>query len=177
MDEVESAVEELQVDYSTALTCEPKTGFIAPLDMTAIYDFESKIDEVTRVNNITGGFYMQEFLKAINVASSYHARAIYQYESSQAATKATTGRIMIDQAPAALLARGLRVNADLLVAYTNSNPEVVQAREVEAYNKALVEFLKRKVEKFERAHDDARSLYKGSRDPVGQSPAIQSGKD
>jgi serine kinase of HPr protein (carbohydrate metabolism regulator) len=161
----------------TLPACEPKGGFLAPLDMTEIYDYEVKIDEVTRVNNVTGGFYMQEFLKAIGVSSSYHAMAIYQYESAQAKTKAVMGRIMIDEARPALEAKGLRVNEELLKAYTNSHPEVLEAKEIEAYNKALAEFLKKKVEKFERAHDDARGLYKGSTDPKGQVSALPSGRD
>ena len=157
---------------------EPTHGFPVPLDMTDIFRYEALIDEVTRINNITAPFYMQEFLKAINVASSYYSKSVYEYEQAKTSSKAIAGRLALDFAPSALIAKGLKVTQDNVAAYVESNQEYLNAKDKEAYYKALTEFLHQKFQKFERSHDDARAIFNSYKNQ--QSNAISgmsSGKD
>jgi hypothetical protein len=151
-------------------------GFPVPLDMTQIFRYEEKIDELTRVNNMTGAFYMQEFLGALDVANSYYSKALFDYESAQAKSKAVHGRLMLDVAPTQLKLKEIRVNEENAKAFCNSHHEYMEAKENEAYLKALVTFLKGKYDKFERAHDDARKIFEKDRPPTGQSSSVPSGR-
>lgn len=163
---------------SSPIPYEPTHGFPVPLDMTDIFKFEALIDEVTRINNITAPFYMQEFLKAINVASSYYAKSVYDYEQSKSSSKAIAGRLALDFAPAALIAKGIKVTQDNVSAYVDSNQEYLNAKDKEAYFKALSEFLHQKFQKFERSHDDARAIFNSYKNSQSNSiSGVASGKD
>lgn len=156
---------------------EPEGGFLIPEGMRSLFRYESLVDEITRINKTTGPYYMQEFLKAINVASSFYTKTLWQYEEAIVNSKATRARLMIDLAPAALLSKSLRTNEENLKAYAESHEEYLKAKEQENYLQALTELLKQKVYKFERAHDDARKIFEALREPFGQSAALASGRD
>jgi hypothetical protein len=84
---------------------------------------------------------------------------------------------MIDMAPSAILAKGLRTNEENLKAYADSHEEYLKAKETENYLQALSEFLRQKVYKFERAHDDARKIFEAMKEPYGSAGALPSGRD
>lgn len=156
---------------------EPEGGFLIPETMRSLFRYESLVDEITRINKTTGPYYMQEFLKAINAASSFYTKTLWQYEEAIVNSRATRARIMIDLAPAALLAKSLRTNEENLKAYAECHEDYLQAKEQESYLQALTELLKHKVYKFERAHDDARKIFEALREPFGQSGVLPSGRD
>ena len=162
---------------SSAPAFEPEGGFLIPEAMKALFRYESLVDEITRINKTTGPYYMQEFLKAINVASSFYTKTLWQHQEALVTSKATRARVMIDLAPAELLARGLRANEENLKAFAESNEEYLKAKEQENYLQALSELLRQKVYKFERAHDDARKIFEAFREPYGQAAALPSGRD
>ncbi len=156
---------------------EAPSGFLVPLDMKNVLVYEKMAQEVVSINNLNAPFYMQEFMKASDIASSYWTKAMFDYETSKTNSKAVRGRIMLDIAPLALQQKGLKPTVDNVEAYTESHPEYVQAKELEAYNKALETYMENKFEKFTRLHDDARAVYNGTRDYKGQSSAAPSGSD
>lgn len=162
---------------SLAPSFEPEGGFLIPEAMRSLFRYEGLVDEITRINKTTGPYYMQEFLKAINTASSFYTKTLWQYEEAIVLSKATRARVMIDLAPAALLAKGLRTNEENLKAYAESHEDYLKAKEQENYLQALTELLKQKVYKFERAHDDARKIFEAIREPFGQGGALPSGRD
>lgn len=165
------------LDESLASTLEPEGGFLIPQAMRMVFKYEAMIDEVSRINKMNGPYYMQEFLKAINVSSSFYTKTLWQYEEAIVNSKATRARIMLDLAPAAILAKGLRTNEENLKAYAESHEEYLAAKENENYLQALTELLRQKVYKFERAHDDARKIFEALKEPYGQSSAMPSGRD
>jgi hypothetical protein len=151
-------------------------GFPMPLDMTEILKYEDLVNEITRINGITGPFYMQEFLKSINVASSLYTKILWQYEQSVVSSKAVKGRLRLDSAPGELKRREIKVTEDAITAYVESHPEYLKEMELVSYYKALMNFLYQKVEKFERAHDDARKIYDGTRERFGSVTSLPSGE-
>lgn len=156
---------------------EPEGGFLVPETMRQLLRYEALVDEITRINKLSGPYYMQEFLKAINMASSFYTKSLWQYEEAIVHSKATRARLMIDYAPAALLSKSLRTNEENLKAYAESHEDYLKAKEQENYLQALTELLKQKVYKFERAHDDARKIFEALREPYGQGGVLPSGKD
>jgi hypothetical protein len=155
----------------------PEGGFTIPESMRQIFQYENLIGEITRINKTNGPYYMQEFLKAINVASRFYTQSLWQYEDAIVQAKATRARLMIDMAPSAILAKGLRTNEENLKAYADSHEEYLKAKETENYLQALSEFLRQKVYKFERAHDDARKIFEAMKEPYGSAGALPSGRD
>jgi hypothetical protein len=162
---------------SSLAPSELEGGFLIPESMKHIFKYEMLIEEITRINKTNGPYYMQEFLKAINVASSYYTKTLWQYEEAIVNSKATRARIMIDIAPSAILSKGLRTNEENLKAYADCHDDYLKAKEHENYLQALSELLRQKVYKFERAHDDARKIFEAFKEPFGQSGVLPSGRD
>ena len=158
-------------------TSNEAVSFALPESMHSIYKFNSLIDEVTRINNITGPYYMQELLKAIEESSKFYAGAIMSYEKSVVRSKATKAVLTLDEAPAQLAAKGLKVTADNVAAFSESSALYISAKDTEAYYSALSVYLKQQIEKFQRAHDDARRIFESYRQPYGTTTALPSGED
>lgn len=148
--------------------------FNLPESMQGLRKYNEMINEITRINNLTGPFYMQEFLNALDVAAKYHSLAIEDYEKAIVRSKAVRSVLALDEAPAVLVTRGIKITADNTEAFVEGHDLYIEAKDREAYLLALSTYLKQQVEKFQRAHDDARKIFESFRQPYGQSSAASS---
>jgi hypothetical protein len=147
-----------------------------PMDMTEILKYENLIGEITGINPINGPYYMKSFLKAKELAAQYYARASYESQLAKDMAKMKYSIARLDYAPSILKTRSLRVNEGNMDSVADQDQNYLQARNREAYFKAMATFLGHKVEKFQSAHDDAKKIFDQSKDPRGSLPAAPSSK-
>lgn len=145
-----------------------------PMDMTEILKYENFINEITSINPINGPYYMKNFLKAVELAAQYYARASYEGQQARDMAKMKYAIARLDYAPSILKARGLRVSSDNMDSVADQDKSYLQARNREAYFKSMATFLGHKVDKFQKAHDDAKKIFDQSKDPRGSLPAAPS---
>lgn len=149
-------------------------SFSFPDSLKDLIKFEQLAEEMTKVNFLTGPYYMQELLKGMEIASKLYAGALYRYEMSIAKSKAVRAVMMLDEASSVLVAKSLRVNEENMKAFAESSSAYLEAKEEESYYSAISMHLKQKVEKFQRAHDDARKIFESNRNLYGSSAAASS---
>jgi hypothetical protein len=150
--------------------------YITPVDLTDTIQYERMVGEISTVSAITAPFYMQEFLKAKEMAGRLYARALYAFEQAHDRSYALKAIAMLDKAPEALKAKGIRANDEFCKQYAMTDPDYLEAREAEAYWTAMVKHLENKVFKFQSAHDDVRQIHQKSRDSTGSVSALPSGE-
>ncbi len=159
------------------LQLEPKAGYPVPIDMTDIYRFEVMIQDIVNINAMNGPFYMREFLKAKELASSYYCRLLFDYEQAKNRTKTEFALAYLERSEDYIKTRGLKATDETKKQYVAIDASYNKAKDTEDRLKALVTLLGNKLDKFQSAHDDAKKIFDVSRDPSGSRPAIPSGRD
>jgi len=156
---------------------EPQAGLGIPANMRDIYQWESMIEEIPRVNSMNGPFYMREFLKAKEVTSSYYCKLMYQYEQAKNKTKIEFALSYLERSQGYIKANGLKDTDETKKQYVQIDAAYNAAKDNEDMLKALVTLMGNKVDKFQSAHDDVKKIFDSARDPRGSLPSIPSGKD
>lgn len=145
-----------------------------PVDLQEILKYEELINQISGISPMNGPYYMMMFLKGLEMAGQVFARAAYEYEQAKDMAKRRYSIVRLDYAPTILKERGLRVNEAGMDSVADQDQEYLQAKNKEAYYKAMMSFYKMKVDKFQRAHDDAKKIYDQSKDPRGSMSAMPS---
>jgi hypothetical protein len=153
------------------------TNFDVPVDMTEVLAYANKVSELPTVNSITGPFYMKEFLAAFNLASHHASRVSLEYERARDASRRARAVAHLDRAPEWLEKMGRKVTEGACEQYVERDPDYIQAREREAYLKALMELLDNYIHLFKSAHDDAKKIYDKTTNPIGSASALPSSQD
>lgn len=152
-------------------------SFNFPDSLKELAKYELLADELTKVNNLTGPYYMQELLKAIELSSKLYTGALYKYELAIVQSKAIRAYLMLDEASSALTAKSLRINEENMKAFAESDARFLASKEEEAYYCAMSTHLNQKHEKFKRAHDDAKEVFRTNRNPHGSATSMPSTGD
>jgi len=156
---------------------EPDGGMPLPLEMRELLKYEGFIENIVSINNLNAPFYMREFLKAKELANSFYCRVMMDYEMSKDRSAKAKAIAYLDTAPEWLDKRNRKATDEGCKQYALIDPNYLKSREEEACLKALTEFLKNKMEKFQSAHDDAKKIYDQTRDPRGSVSGLPSGRD
>ena len=156
---------------------EPPKGFQMPLDMTEIWKYDKMVDEIALVNYTSGPMFMKDFLKAKDRVSSYHAKAMFEYESAKDRASKEKAVAYLERAPAWLESHGRKVTEEACKRYSDMDQKYLEAREIESYLKSLVTFLYHKLEKFQCAHDDSKKIFDKTSEPFGSKSSLPSGRD
>jgi hypothetical protein len=154
-----------------------QAGLIKQNSLASLEKYEPLVSEIVGVNAINGPYYMQQFLLATEEASRLHAKCVYEYEQARDGAAAARAVATIDIAPDELKKREMRVNEEFCKQYALSDQDYLNAREVEAYWKAVSGYLENQVKKYEKAHDAAKKVYDKTQDPRGQGQSLPSGRD
>lgn len=151
---------------------------VLPLNMRAeVNRYERLIEEIPRINSLTGPYYMAELLKAKELCSALYCQAIYEYERAKHEVRTQAAIAYIERSEDYLKNRSIKVTEEAKKHYINIDAAYAQAKTLEDYYRALTTFLGNKVDKFQSAHDDAKKIFDASRDPRGSLPGLPSGKD
>jgi len=156
---------------------EPEGGMPLPLEMRGLLKYEGLIENLVTINNMNAPFYMREFLKAKELANSFYCRVMMDFELAKDRAAKAKAIAYLDTAPDWLEKRNRKVTDEGCKQYALIDTQYLKAREEEACLKALTEFLRNKMEKFQSAHDDAKKIYDQTRDPRGSLTGLASGKD
>ena len=156
---------------------EHQSGLPVPIDMTDIFKYEAMIEDITKINSINGPLYMQEFLKAKELASSFFCKLLLDYERAKNRRKEAEAVAYLEKSEEYLKTKGLKSTDGAKQHYVQIDPEFQKAKNEEDCLKALVTLFESKVFKFQAAHDDAKKIYDQSKDPRGSLPSIPSGRD
>jgi hypothetical protein len=162
---------------SSLQTQQNRAGFLVPMDMTEILEFDQMLGQISTINHMNGAFYMEQFLRAKELASSYFCKAVFEYEQVRDEVKKRAAIAYLEKAPSALEKTGRKPTDEACKRFVEMDEEYLQSRQKEAYYKSLTEFLRQKMEAFQAAHDDAKAIYRGSTEPFGGRSALPSGKD
>ena len=156
---------------------EPEGGMPLPLEMRELLKYQGLVENLVTINNMNAPFYMREFLKAKELANSFYCRVMMDFEMTKDRAAKAKAVAYLDTAPEWLEKRGRKVTDEGCKQYALIDSQYLKAREEEACLKALTEFLRNKMEKFQSAHDDAKKIYDQTRDPRGSLTGLASGKD
>jgi hypothetical protein len=156
---------------------EPPKGFQLPLDMTEVWKYDALINEITTINNLSGPLFMQEFLRAKDIVSSYHAKVMFEYEQARDASNKAKSIAYLERAPQWLEQRSRKVTEEACKRYSEMDQDYLAAREIESYLKSLLAFLTHKLDKFQCAHDDAKKIFDKTSDPMGSRGSLPSGQN
>lgn len=152
-----------------------KSMQILPLDMTDIIQFEQKVPELVSIGYHNGPMYMRDFLGGVEAAARYHSQAIFEYETAKKKAKQKYSIAKLDKADAYLRAKGIKPTDGARESYADMDDDYLAAAQLEAKWKAIAEYLKNKVEIFQRAHDDAKKIFDKTNEPKGSISALPSG--
>lgn len=156
---------------------QPSGGMPLPLEMHSLLKYEAMVDNIASINNMNAPFYMREFLKAKELSNTFYCRVMMDFEMAKDRSAKAKAIAYLDTATEWLEKRGRKVTDEGCKQYALIDAQYLKAREEEACLKALTEFLKNKMEKFQSAHDDAKKIYDQTRDPRGSITGMASGKD
>lgn len=149
-------------------------GLQVPLEMSTLKDYEAKLSALTSITHHNGPLYMQHFLEAFSLAASFSAKITHELEKAKDASKRARAVAHLRTAHEWLAANGKKVTESACEQYVEMDHDYAQARELEAYLKALSEYLEKKVELFKAAHDDVKKIFDKINEPVGSSSAASS---
>lgn len=155
----------------------PAGGMPLPLEMQGLLKYEALVESLTTINNMNAPFYMREFLKAKELANTFYCRVMMDFEMAKDRSAKAKALAYLDTAPEWLEKKGRKVTDEGCKQYALIDTQYLKSREEEACLKALTEFLRNKMEKFQSAHDDAKKIYDQTRDPRGSTVALPSGRD
>jgi hypothetical protein len=133
------------------------------IDLSILKPYEAKLSEIVGIDYINGPLYMRDFLLAKERAVALYHKAIYQYERAKDKSAQMRAIAFLDRAKDILEEKELRVNEEGMKQCAMRDPDYLLARDVEAYLRALVEYLSEKVQTFQNAHDDAKKIYDQSK--------------
>lgn len=173
----DNGLKSLEAGDFPASFSEPEGGMPLPLEMRELLKYEGLIENIVSINNLNAPFYMREFLKAKELANSFYCRVLMDYEMSKDRSAKAKAVAYLDTAPEWLEKRNRKVTDEGCKQYALIDPIYLKSREEESCLKALTEFLKNKMEKFQSAHDDSKKIYDQTRDPRGTASSLPSGKD
>lgn len=155
----------------------PAGGMPLPIEMNILLKYEGLVENLVGINNMNAAFYMREFLKAQEVANSFYCRIMMDHEGARDRSRKAAAVAYLDTAQEWLKARDRKTTDEACKQYVNIDPLYLSAREEESCLKALAEFLKNKMDKFQSAHDDAKKIYDQTRDPRGSLTGAASGRN
>lgn len=144
------------------------------IDLSPLLKYDRMAGEVAGINPVTAPLFLQEFLAGKDVASELYATALFRGEQAKDRSAARKSVAMIDLAPAVLKEKGVRSNEEFCKQHALTDVEYLEAREEEAYWKAVSSFLENKVFKYVAAHDDVRAMYGKMREASGGLSSIPS---
>jgi len=156
---------------------EPKAGMPVPMDMAEIYRYESLVEELTSVNLLNGSFYMREFLKAKELASSFYCKLLFDYEQARNRTKTEYALAYLERSEDYIKSRNLKSTDETKKQYVSIDKQYQSAKDQEDMLKALTTLMENKVYKFQSAHDDAKKIFDSLREPRGSVSGAQSHRD
>jgi hypothetical protein len=145
----------------------PMFGMRVPIDMSDIYRVEAMFDEITRINSMNGPYYMQEFLKGKELASSYLCKLIFEYEQAKNQTKESYAIAYLEKAEEYLKLRNIKSTDEAKKQYVQIDEAYKKAKDKEDALKALMTLMSNKMDAIQSAHDDAKKVYDQSRDSRG----------
>lgn len=153
---------------------EHKAGMPVPMDMSEIYKYEALVEDLAGVNLMNGPFYMREFLKAKELASSFYCRLLFDYEQARNRTRTEQALAYLERSEDYIKARGLKSTDETKKQYVAIDKGYQAAKDKEDMLKALVTLMENKVYKFQAAHDDAKKIFDSLREPRGSISSAQS---
>jgi hypothetical protein len=156
---------------------ESAAGLPVPMDMTDILKFQAQLEDIAVINNMNAALYMRDFLKAKELATSYTAKLMFQYEQARNETKRQYALAYLERSQAYIKEKGLKDTDETKKQYVQIDASYQKAKDAEDMFAALLELLSQKISTFERAHDDARKILESTRDPRGSAAALPSGRD
>lgn len=156
---------------------EPDAGIAIPLDMTDIYSYEQMIRTLPTINALNGPYYMQQFLLALDTASSYYSKSMFDLEQAKNRTKEENALAYLERSEDYIKLKGLKSTDETKKQYVQIDSQYKAAKDREDYAKALTIYLGNKVDRFQSAHDDAKKIFDAARDPRGSKGALPSGRD
>ena len=154
-----------------------QSGLHVPLNMTDIYRYESMFEEITRINSMNGPFYMQEFLKGKELASSFLCKLIFEYEQAKNNTKEAYAIAYLEKSEEYLKVRNIKPTDEAKKQYVQIDESYKGAKDKEDALKALMTLMSNKMDALQAAHDDAKKVFDQSRDPRGSAMALPQGRD
>lgn len=147
------------------------------LDMTDLYRWEHKVEDIAIINAINGPLYMKEFLKAKELSSSYYSKLILDYERAKNETKKQYALAYLERSQDYIKARGLKDTDETKKQYVSIDNGYQQAKDTEDMLKALVTLMGNKVDKFQNAYEATKNIYNNSREAQGPRSALPSYRD
>lgn len=138
-----------------------------PIDMTDILSFQELVEDISNVTKIKGPYFMQQMLKAKDLAANYLSRVTYEYEKAKDQSRRKSSLAYLEKASDYLLKRGRKITEEACKRYAEIDEEYLKARDNEIYYKVLTEYMKMKLDYFSNAHDDAKKIYGESEDGYG----------
>lgn len=148
-----------------------------PIDMTDILKFQELVDDISKVNSTSGPYFMQELLKAKDMAGIYYSRVVLEYEKAKDESKKKASIAYLEKAQEYLTKQGRKVTEEACKRFVEVDEDYIKARSSEHYYKALAEFMKQKLDYFSSAHDDAKKIFGESKDGYGGMTGAASKKD
>lgn len=155
----------------------PMGGMPLPIEMAPLLKFDALIENIVSINNMNAAFYMREFLKAQEMANSFYCRVMMDHEGARDRSKKMGAIAYLDKSLDYLKAHDRKATDEACKQYVFIDADYTAARDEEACLKALTEFLKNKIDKFQSAHDDAKKIYDQTRDPRGSMTGAPSGRN
>ena len=155
----------------------PQWGLNVPLNMTEIYRYEAMFEEIVRINSMNGPFYMQEFLKGKELASSFLCKLIFEYEQAKNRTKEAFAIAYLDKSEEYLKARSIKPTDEAKKQYVQIDEAYKKAKDSEDALKAFMTLMSNKMDALQSAHDDAKKVFDQGRDPRGSTLAMPQGRD
>lgn len=133
------------------------------LDMTKIYEAESRISETRVSNPATSSELTSVFNEACSVSTKYIAWVKYEILKAKRNYDLAKATVIIDKLPdeiAKLKESGLKDNADFRSALIDRDSDCMKYRDISESLEAVKSFLEAKVKTFERSYWDSKENTK-----------------
>jgi len=138
-------------------------GLPLQLDMTKLYEAESRMHEITTSNIATVAELKSVFNEACNTGNKYIAWIGGELLNAKRAFDLAKATVILDKLPdevAKLKAAGLKDNADFRSAMVDRDEECRKVKEIIDVLETVKEFLQAKVKSFDRSYWDSKENAK-----------------
>jgi hypothetical protein len=129
------------------------------IDLTKIAEYTRKLKDIgSGFNKMMAPVYLRDFVIAFDVSSVMLARAIQADLQTKSELETAEAIAFLDRAPDYFKAKGEKPTVESRKAYVALDPDVIQAKELQAKTTALVSLLRNKVIEFREAISAIKTL-------------------